>query len=74
MTTKRGNRKTNLLMINGFTYSQDHNTCTWKCSSAYKGCRSKVRKLPDGTVYEVNIEHNHPAPEYYVKDGIYFKV
>lgn len=56
--TKRGK---NLLMIDGYTYSQINHSVRWVCSSTKaRQCGARLRYEKDGTIIFVQTEHNHP--------------
>ncbi|XP_047504507.1 protein tramtrack, beta isoform isoform X28 [Pieris napi] len=61
-----------LLMIDGYTYSQQRNIY-WICSSAKrKGCKARVHYFGDRVV-KCNAYHNHPPPRYCYRNGLYRK-
>ncbi|KAJ8724566.1 hypothetical protein PYW08_016040 [Mythimna loreyi] len=53
-----------LLMLNQFTYSQDHSTLTYYCSSKLKGCKASVKLDKDGNIEKLRDVHLHEPPKY----------
>lgn len=65
----------NLLLLNKFTYSQQHSTNTYYCSRRLAGCRATVKLDKLGNVFKVSGEHLHEPPRYMkTASGSYFKV
>lgn len=68
--TARGKQ---LLMVNGFTYSQYRETGNFYCSKKDVGCRAKVKLCSDGRI-TVGNTHTHEPPKYAVVSGRYVKL
>lgn len=71
--TQRGK---NLLMINGFTYSQMKLTNNYYCSKKQSGsCKARVKLDDNGKIVSADYTHTHSPPKYIkMSNGTYFKV
>ncbi|CAH0399085.1 unnamed protein product [Chilo suppressalis] len=70
--------KKNLLMLDGYTFSQINYSSRWVCSSSRTHqCPARVRYGIDeqgrGKLTRVNTEHTHPPPKYVCRNGRYYK-
>ncbi|CAH2085759.1 unnamed protein product [Euphydryas editha] len=66
----------NLLMVNGYTYSQRSCTMNYYCSKKDKGCKVGVKLDINGRLTFKNLYvHNHPPPKYHITEtGSYVKL
>ncbi|KOB67456.1 Modifier of mdg4 [Operophtera brumata] len=53
-----------LLMMNKYTYSQQHKTGNFYCSKSSCGCKAKVKLDSSGAVVKADQSHNHEPPRY----------
>ncbi|XP_068626119.1 uncharacterized protein [Battus philenor] len=70
-------RGTQLLMVNGHTFSQNnHARNMYYCSKrSAKCCKSSVRLNDEGRIVSIKEDHTHPPPKYAVTDdGTYLKI
>ena len=64
-----------LLMLNEYTFSQDHYSTTYYCSKKSAGCKATVKLNKSGTIREANTMHTHEPPRYMqLASGEYVRV
>ncbi|KAJ2947362.1 hypothetical protein O0L34_g17103 [Tuta absoluta] len=65
-----------LALVNGYTFSSNSTkSCnSWRCTRR-GDCKARfVLDKRDLTIVKANIEHNHAENNYYIKNGVYFKL
>lgn len=68
-------RKKLILLLDGYTYYQNNLSCNWYCGSKRsKLCAARVKRQQSGEVVRINVDHNHEAPSFYQKDGVFVRI
>lgn len=61
--------------MNGYTYSQNHQTMLYYCSKKDKGCKAKIQLDKEGNVKRADCIHSHQPPKYVcLNSGAYVKI
>lgn len=64
----------NMLMVNGFTFSQ-YSPMFWYCTKKKRGCPAKARTDITGCLKYLFEQHNHAPPNYHITEvGKYVKL
>lgn len=62
-------------MMDGYTYSQLHQSMNYYCSKKDKGCKAKIQLDKEGNVKKADRLHSHPPPQYMcLSSGRYVKI
>lgn len=70
--TRKGKR---LLMLDGYTYSQNGTSFNYYCSKKDAGCKARIRLDITGRVHQAQNVHLHERPKYIkTPTGLYFKI
>ncbi|XP_064292230.1 uncharacterized protein LOC128672203 [Plodia interpunctella] len=62
----RSRQKKNLLMLNGYTFAQNHTPRLWYCSQKRNGCKAKIKMSDNGYILRADTDHCHTPPMYYI--------
>ncbi|KAI5646785.1 FLYWCH zinc finger domain-containing protein [Phthorimaea operculella] len=60
-----------LALIGGYTYYLNNNS--WRCTKGHS-CRARFLLDKQMNMVSSNFQHDHTAPRYIIKNGVYFKI
>ncbi|KAG7309857.1 hypothetical protein JYU34_004370 [Plutella xylostella] len=70
-----GKGKNLLMMDDGYTFKQCHDTPLYYCSKQMAGCKGRVKLDKAGNIVDYKYAHTHAPPQYMVSsDGTYIKL
>lgn len=67
-------------LLGGYTFycaTRTTKSLSWLCTSSGghgRRCKARFSTTPDKDMVRMQTEHNHPAPLYIIRDGVYFKI
>ncbi|KAI5646755.1 FLYWCH zinc finger domain-containing protein [Phthorimaea operculella] len=60
-----------LALISGYTYYLNNNS--WRCTKGHS-CRARFLLDKQMNMVSSNFQHDHTAPRYIIRNGVYFKI
>ncbi|CAH2085741.1 unnamed protein product [Euphydryas editha] len=71
--SKRSNKQ--ILIFQGYTFSQNRMSGNWYCSKQYKDCKARIHMDKNWKIKTLHVDHNHEAPKIVVTAaGEYYTV